>query len=188
MARASWKAGREDRFILLCLECSGETGTRSASQASEGRSFAGSNRGAHDPASQASAVVWASTFLLCCQTLATALLSPHALLFSPRSVLSAELRLWSRPVHPSIFPDNPLSHQAPVPPLLEHSLRVAAPAIQTVPASLRLSLACSSQPGQAHSPAEPQWSPLPNLPKQSLAAPAYTGSHCCRSTYRRHRS
>lgn len=141
MARASWKAEREDRLILLCLECfPRETGTRSARQASEGRSSAGNGSRRGPMILQARPVTssGAPTFLLCCQTLATDRLRPHPPLFSLRLVLSAALCLWSRLVHPSIFPDSPLSHQAHVPPLPEHSLCVAAPATQIVAASLRL--------------------------------------------------
>lgn len=147
VARASWKAEREDRLSLLCLECfPGETWTRSAGQASEGRSSEdnGSSRGPMILQARPAKSSRASTRLLCCQTLATDLLRPHPPLLSLRLALSRELCLWGRLVHPSIFPDSPLSHQAHVPPLPEHGLRMAAPAIQTGPASLRLRLLLSA--------------------------------------------
>lgn len=86
----------------------------------------------------------APPFLLCCQTLATDLLLPtHPCFHSGWYCLQSYAYRVGLSIHPS-SQTAPFLTKPTYPPLPEHSLHVAAPAIQTVPASLRLSLLLSS--------------------------------------------
>ena len=123
----------------------------------------------------------ASKFLLY-QTLATTLLGCCLPLLPPRSMLSAELCLWSLLCPSAHLPGQPLSHQAHPPhlPALGCSYH-----IQTVLPSLSLNLACASQRGQLHCPSEPQQPSLPrNLPKHCPTAPAHAGRPLLQGTKR----
>lgn len=190
MARASWKAERESRLIFLYLECfPGETGTRFASQASAGRSFAGSGS-SHNPMILKPG--WRSRLRL---PHSRSMVRPWPLTCS----VSAYPCFHPGPchlqdcaygvclsIHPSAqmaaFLTRPTRHH----PLRQHSLHLAAPCFWTVPPSPRLSSAHSSQPGQVHSPSQPQGPPLPrHMSKGSPAAPAGTGRPLHRSKDRR---